>query len=362
MSENKKLKGTWVQRFFIIVLGLILGVLLFWLLGFLTDDIGSLRGPDFQQVRARHVDAALDEKLKSLNETLDGLKKNINNRREQQDILKKSTDSLQNTINQLLSIEKQNIEKNLTLSGQQQQILSQSQTMFMENQNKYQDLNEEVFDLTEQQQQLEKERDSVSAQILTQENSARQEYNQLQSRHRLRVAALKLGVMIPLFLISAWFFIKKRSGTFWPIVYAVFIAAFVRISMIVHEYFPREYFKYIALLVIIGIVLKLLICLIKTIVSPKEDKILKRHQEAYDKNICPSCNKPIRIGPLRYIVNRKKASLVLAGQVEKAPKQEIYTCPKCGTQLYEKCSNCSDIRHSLLPFCEHCGNEKTDWM
>jgi len=362
MSENKKLKGTWVQRFFIIVLGLILGVLLFWLLGFLTDDIGSLRGPDFQQVRARHVDAALDEKLKSLDETLDSLEKNINNRREQQNILQKSTNSLQNTIKQLLDIEKLNIEKNQALSGQQQQILSQSQTMFMENQNKYQDINKEIFDLTEQQQQLRKERDSISAQIGIQEKSARQEYSQLQKRHRLKVAALKLGIMIPLFLISAWFFVKKRSGTFWPIVYAVFIAAFIRITMIVHEYFPREYFKYIALLVVLGIVLKLLICLIKTIISPKEDRILKQYQEAYDKNICPGCSKPIRIGPLRYIVNRKKASLVLAGQVEKAPKQEIYTCPTCGTQLYEKCSSCSDIRHSLLPFCEHCGNEKTDWI
>ena len=66
MSENKKLKGTGVQRFFIIVLALILGVLLFWLLDFLTDDIGSIRGPDFQRVRARHVDASLDEKLKTL--------------------------------------------------------------------------------------------------------------------------------------------------------------------------------------------------------------------------------------------------------------------------------------------------------
>ncbi len=362
MSENKKLKGTWVQRFFIIVLGVILGVLLFWLLSFLTDDIGSIRGPDKGQVRARHVDAALDEKLKSLNETLNDVKRNISNRREQQEILKTSTDSLQNTINQLLSIEKLNIEKNRTLSDDQQQILSQTQTMFMENQNEYQDLNKEVFDLTEQQYQLEKERDSISTQIRTQEVPAQEEYDLLESRHRWKVAALKLAVMIPLFLISAWFFIKKRSGTFAPIVYAVFIAAFVRISMIVDEYFPRKYFKYIALLVVLGIVLKLLICLIKTIISPKEDRILKQRQEAYDKNICPSCNKPIRIGPLRYIVSRKKASLVLAGQAGQAPKQEIYTCPTCGTQLYEKCSNCSDIRHSLLPFCEHCGNEKTDWM
>ncbi|MHC4105255.1 MAG: double zinc ribbon domain-containing protein, partial [Planctomycetota bacterium] len=44
-----------------------------------------------------------------------------------------------------------------------------------------------------------------------------------------------------------------------------------------------------------------------------------------------------------------------------ASEQQLYTCPACGTELYEKCDKCSDIRHSLLPFCEHCGNEKANW-
>jgi predicted RNA-binding Zn-ribbon protein involved in translation (DUF1610 family) len=359
MSENKKLKGPWVQRLGIIFLSLILGVLWFWLLGFLTKDIGSLRGPDFSKVQADYIDAEFVRKQNSLKENLDVIKNNIRNKREQQVILKDSTNSLQNTINQLLSIQKQNIERNLTLSDEQQQALVESQALFLENQKQYLALNTEIAGLTSQQHQFERELASVSGQINKQRTSARNEYNKLMSKHRLKVAALKLAVIVPIFLISAWFFIKKRSGMFGPIIYTTFIAVFIRISLVVYEYFPRRYFKYIALLVIIAVVLRLLLYLLKRIAAPQKDWILKHHQETYDKGICPICGKPIRIGPLRYAIGHKRRGLVLAGQGGQACKQELYTCPSCGTELYEKCAKCGDIRHSLLPFCEHCGNEKT---
>ncbi len=361
MSENKKLKGPWVQRLGIIFLSLILAVLLFWLLGFLTKDIGSLRGPDFSKVQANYVDAELVRKQKSLKESLDAIRKNIRNKQEQQGILKDSTNNLQNTINQLLSIQKQNIERNLNLSAEQEQTLAESQTLFLEKQKQYLALNKEIAEQTSQQRQLDEELASVSGQIDKQRTSARNEYNKLMSKHRLKVAALKLAVIVPIFLISAWFFTKKRSGMFGPIIYAAFIAAFIRISLVVYEYFPRRYFKYIALLVIIAVVLRLLLYLLKRIAAPKKDWILKHHQEAYDKSICSICGKPIRIGPLRYAIGHKRRGLVLAGQGGQACKLELYTCPSCGTELYEKCAKCGDIRHSLLPFCEHCGNEKTDW-
>ena len=97
------------------------------------------------------------------------------------------------------------------------------------------------------------------------------------AKHRWKVAALKLAVLVPIFLIAAWFFTKKRAGVYWPMVYAAFIAVFIQISLVAHEYFPRKYFKYIALLVIIGIVLKLLVHLIKRIISPKKDLLIKQY-------------------------------------------------------------------------------------
>lgn len=361
MSDNKKFKGPWAQRFFIILLSVILGVLFFWLLGFVTKDIGSLRGPDFWKVQAKYVDAELVEKQKSLKESLAVIKEDIGNKQQDQRILKNSTDNLQKTIKQLLSIQKLNIERNIPLPEQQQQILVDSQTTFLENQKKYQALNKQIAELTKQQHQLEKELASVSKEIESQRALAGEEYNGLMAKHRWKVAALKLAVMVPIFLIAAWFFIKKRSGTYWPIVYAAFIAVFVRILLVAHEYFPKKYFKYILLLVIIAIALRLLVYLIKRIVSPKKDWILKQYQEAYDKGVCPICGKPVRIGPLRYAVGGKRRGLILASQGMEASKQEVYICPSCGTELYQRCDKCNDIRHSLLPFCEHCGNEKTNW-
>ena len=361
MSEKKKFKGPWIQQAFIVLLGVVLAVLLYWLLGFITKDIGSLRGPDFSKVQAKYVNAQLRENQKSLQEKLATLNKQIGNKRGRQNILEKGTRSLQTTINQLLSIQKLNIERNLTLPEQQQKVLVDSQTMFLDNQKEFQVLNKEIGELTKQQDQLKEELDAVSEQIQSQRNLARTEYNELMTKHRWKLAALKLAVMIPIFLITAWFFTKKRTGAFWPIVYAAFIAAFVRISLVVHEYFPRKYFKYIALAVIIAIVLRLLVYVIKRIVSPKKDWILKQYQEAYDKNVCPICGKPIRTGPLRYAVGDKRKGLfLLVGQGTEAAKQQPYTCPSCGTELYGKCDKCSNIRHSLLPFCEHCGNEKPD--
>ncbi len=361
MSDNKKNKGTWAQRFFVIFLSLVAGILLFWSLGFITEDIGSLRGPDFSEVRAKYVNADLLEKQKSLKENLKDILRNIQNQQEQRKILKDGTDNLQNTINQLLSIQKQSIEKNLDFPPENQQTLNESQKLFLENQKQYQALNKQFTELAGQQHKLEGELASVSGQIDEQNNLALKEFDGLMTRHRWKVAALKLAFMVPIFLVAAWFFLKKRSGTYGPIAYAAFIAAFVRISFIVHEYFPKRYFKYIAISVIIAIVLRLLVYLIKRVVSPKKDLLIKQRQEAYDRNICPICSKPLRIGPLRYGIRGKSSRLLFAGQVTEAVKQHLYTCPSCGTQLYEKCDKCSDIRHSLLPFCEHCGNEKANW-
>jgi hypothetical protein len=360
MSENKKFKGPWIQRAAIVFLGLILGVLLYWLLGFITRDIGSLRGPDFSNVQQKHVDAQLTKKQEDLKENVDRIKEKIRNKKEQQSILNNSTNSLQNTINQFLAIQKQSIERGLDFSEENQRNLDESQKVFLHNQAQYQSLNTEIADLTGQQRQLEKELVSVSKQVRAQRDLANIEYRGLMTRHRWKLAALKLAVLIPIFLITAWFFIKKRTGTYWPIVYAAFIAAFVRISLVVHEYFPKKYFKYIALFVIIAIILRLLVYLIKRIVSPKKDWILKQYQEAYDKALCPICSKPIRTGLLRYMAGHKRKGFILTGQGPEAAKQQPYTCPSCGTELYAKCDTCSGIRHTLLPFCEHCGSEKKD--
>ena len=361
MARTKAPDAPWMQRLAVVVLSAIFGVLWFWLLGFVTKDIGSLPGPGFAAVQARYLDAGLAARQTSLTENLKGIEDTIANKRQQQDILKSSADSLQNTLNQLLSIQRQNQERGVTLPAEQQQALLESQTSFLENQKQYLALNQEIAELASRQHELRKELASVSTEIDRQNASARNEHDRMMGRHRLKIAALKLTVMVPVFLISTWLLTRKRSGLFGPVVYAAFVAVFIRISLIVHEYFPRRYFKYIALAVIIAIVLRLLIYLLKRIASPKKDWIRKRHQEAYDKGICPVCGKPIRVGGAGSAAGRRRKGAAPAGQGTDACKPQAYTCPSCGTALYGPCAQCSDIRHLLLPFCEHCGSEKPDW-
>jgi predicted RNA-binding Zn-ribbon protein involved in translation (DUF1610 family) len=153
---------------------------------------------------------------------------------------------------------------------------------------------------------------------------------------------------------------KFRTGAYWPLVWAAFLAVFVKIALVAHEYFPSKYFKYIALLVVIGIVVRFLVYLIRMIVAPKKDLLIKQYQQHYDKCICPVCSKPIRTGPLRYIGGLHRKARVLAGQGAPSVEQEAYTCPSCGTNLYDKCDKCGGIRHALLPYCEHCGSQKAE--
>ena len=41
-------------------------------------------------------------------------------------------------------------------------------------------------------------------------------------------------------------------------------------------------------------------------------------------------------------------------------QDEPYSCPSCGTTLFEDCRQCGHSRHSLLPHCSHCGEGSED--
>jgi predicted RNA-binding Zn-ribbon protein involved in translation (DUF1610 family) len=358
MEATRKAKGSWGVRFFIVLLGLALGVLFFWLLSFVESDIGTIKEPDWNKIRSRYVTDELDQQQKSLSKEVESLKRKIWTQTEQQRLLEGSTDSLQNTINQLLSIQKESLAKNVEFSEKSKQTLQESQAAFLENQQKYQAYNKEIAELTQQQRAKEDTLATIEETIDTKEHDAKKEYNKLYGKHRLKVAILKLAFLVPVFLVVSFVFMKYRTSAYWSLVWAGFIATFIKIVFVVHEYFPAEYFKYVALLVIIAIVLRILIYLIRLIVAPKRDLLIKQYQQHYDKCICPICSKPIRTGPLRFIGGFGKKAQALAGQTANIT-QQVYSCPSCGEELYGKCDKCGNIRHMLLPYCEHCGVEKS---
>ncbi len=88
----------------------------------------------------------------------------------------------------------------------------------------------------------------------------------------------------------------------------------------------------------------------------------KQYRQAYERFLCPVCEYPIRTGPRKYLywTRRTVHKTALTGTSSSAPDVDaLYTCPACGTCLFEKCVSCESICHSLLPNCEHCGAERT---
>ncbi|MHC4525491.1 MAG: hypothetical protein ACYSU8_08155, partial [Planctomycetota bacterium] len=281
----------------------------------------------------------------------------IESLREQQRMLGNSTNSLQKTMNQLLSIQQQYIEKGQELPIENVKTLQESQAAFLDNQKKDQQFTQDISGLVQLRQQKEDELTAVSEKIKILEEDAREKQDKLWGKYRMKVAVLKLSFLVPVFLVVSFLFIKYRTSAYWPLVWSTFIASFIKIALVAHKYFPTNYFKYIALMVVIAIVLRLLVYLIRLIVAPKKDLLVKQYQQFYDKHLCPVCTKPIKTGPLRY-AGWKKKTTVIAPQGTEIDKQQVYTCPSCGTNLYEKCGSCGKIRHTLLPYCEHCGAEK----
>ena len=357
MEPKQKAKGSWGVRFFIVVLGIILGVLFFWLLDFIEGDIGRIQEPRWETVRQEFVSQIVDDNRNQIQKEVSQLNRRIDSLKEQRQILDSSTNSLQKTMNQLLSIQKQYIDKNQEFPADNVNTLKESQTEFLANQKQDQQYAQDIAALIQQRQQKEDELKESSEKIKALEEDAREKYNKLWEKYRFKVAVLKLSFLVPVFLVVSFLFMKYRTSAYWPLVWAGFIAAFIKIAMVAHKYFPSEYFKYIALLVIIAIVLRILVYLIRLIVAPKKDLLIKQYQQYYDKHLCPVCTKPIKVGPLRFAGKKKKAAVLLP-QGTDVDKQQPYTCPSCGTNLYDKCGSCGNIRHMLLPYCEHCGTEK----
>ena len=107
-------------------------------------------------------------------------------------------------------------------------------------------------------------------------------------------------------------------------------------------------------LVLLLAVAKLLIYFIRVVAFPKARWLTRQYREAYERFLCPICEYPIRTGPRRFLYwTRRTVNKI--GLPADAAKDEAYTCPTCGTTLFDACPACQGIRHSLLPHCRHCG-------
>ncbi len=359
MTINAKSKGTWYHRFAIRLFTLALAVLIFWILGFFVNDIRSIRGPDYSSIELKHLDKDLVAKRSALEKQIADLSLLIENQTEKQRVLGDSSRNLQQTINQLIELQKLGIQKSVTFSENEQANFTDSLKLFLDNQKKYQELSQTVSDLLEQKQALIQEKKQVDQYLEQQQQPARNEFHRLSQKHRLKLAMLQLAILLPILVVAAGLIILKRSSIYFPLSLAFGVSTLIKVSLVVHEYFPSKYFKYILIGVLLMVVARLLIYFIRTIAFPKTQWLIKQYREAYERFLCPVCEYPIHIGPRRFMFwTRRTVNKIVIPQGGCNEQNEVYTCPSCGSSLFEECPVCQKIRHTMLPNCSHCGAEK----
>lgn len=353
-------KGPWVNRVLIYFFSTILTLLLVWLLGFVQRDINKMSGPEYKEIEKQYLDQAVLDRLDQIRKEESQLTTQIENKKEVQTILGTSTNNSQQTMNQLLEMHKHNLEQGVKPTEAEQNALAESERIFLENQQKFQEINQSIARLTEQLRTTQQAIRTTEESLKEKRKPAEDEYQEATKRHGIKIASLKLIILIPLLLASGWFAIRFRSTAYAPIANAAFIASLWRIFLVMHEHFPRDFFKYIAIGAAILIVLIFLIHLIRTIVSPNKDWLVKQYKESYARHLCPICSYPILRGPMKYMVWTAKGpkSQGWIKENESGMEDKPYVCPSCGMSLYESCSECQAIRPSLLPYCQSCGKEK----
>lgn len=352
-------KAPWAQRFAVVLFTALAGILVFWLVGFVVDDIGQLKGPELSDVEKRELDPKLVAQAQAIAKEIDAITVAIDDQKSRQALLRDSTASSQQTMNQLLELQKQNAQNNVKPTAAERDVLAKSQSLFIANQARYQALNEDIARRTEEQRRLHERKNGVEARLDAQRERASEKFQVLHRRHRLRVAGLQLLFLIPLLLLAVYLVMRWRTTVYARLVYVSAIAILVKVIEVVHENFPTRYFKYVLLVAALAVVVRVLIYLIRATTSPKMASLLKQYREAYERFLCPICEFPIRRGPLKYRFwdRRSIRKQPASGLTTDAP-DEPYVCPSCGSSLFEVCSKCSGVRHSLLLFCDRCGNEK----
>lgn len=359
MHTKQKPKGPWINRFATRLFSVVLAVLIFWFLGFLVQDIKSIKGPQYDAIAKRHVDQSLVKRSGTLERQIADLDRKIGNRKEEQRIVGDSSQNLQRTINQLIELQKLSIQKDITLSESEQKNLAVSLNHFLESQKEYQELNTNISQLMAEKRGMEDKKRDVDHRLDQQRKPAREEYNRLNKRHRLKLAGLQLVIMLPLLVAGAILIIKKRVSIYYPLFLAFGGATLVKVTLVMHEYFPKRYFKYIVIIVLLLAVARLLIHFIKVVAFPKARWLTKQYREAYERFLCPICEYPIRTGPRKFLFwTRRTVSKIALPKASPNDESESYACPACGTVLFEECSECQNSRHSLLPHCQHCNAEK----
>lgn len=359
MNNQKTRKGPLSHRVILWGFSALLSLLLIWLLGFVLSDIGKIEGPKRSELEDEYVDPVIRSERDRLTREENQLQERIRHLRENQELLQTSARTSQETLNQMLELQRRNAENDIAPTEADRQTIEESQELFLENQKLFEEANQQIAELNEQVRAIEQQREELKRQIDEQMAVANERFNELYFDHRFKIASLRMAFLIPLVALFAWLSFRWRQSPYIPLINAALFATLARTFFVMFEHFPREFFKYIAIVTLIVVVVAFLVYRIRLALKPLPGWLIQQYKDAYSRKQCPVCSYPIQQGPLKFALWTKRGPMPIRAGGEAAPEDfKPYTCPSCGTALYEHCSSCEAVRHSLLPFCDSCGAEK----
>ncbi|NMA42824.1 MAG: hypothetical protein GX946_05520 [Oligosphaeraceae bacterium] len=353
MKEKAPVKGLWLHRFAVNAFTVFLILLFYWSMNFFLQDIRAIPGPDVNKLEQELMGQPLAQKLSGVKRDIDDIDFQMKTLRERQATLhKSSTDLLR-----VLELKKVDTSRLQLLRDSSDPHIIKAYQEFLEIQEKIQQCNRQLESYAEQNYNLKREARELEQELEPQKEELAQTVKHLQKRHRLRIAFYQFLLVLPLLGLSLYFLINKRQSKYSRIFWASAIATLAKTAVLMHEYFPTRYSKYVFMVAMILIVAKLLIYFMQQISNPKTSALIKQFRQAYEVFLCPICEYPIRTGPRKYMYwNRSsiRKHLVFSQPGE---QEEAYVCPCCGSNIFQKCQNCGNVRASMLPHCRHCGDE-----
>lgn len=362
-SAHPSRRGPVGHRFLVLVFSLGVSILAFWLLGYVLRDIDRIPGPSYETMVTESLPTELVDQqqlLAAQRQENDIRNKEVSKRR---DLLRQAVENSQQTIGQLLELQRLSIEKDASLSEDQQTALAENLQSFLDRQQQSQTLSEELVGLETTSQTIEEQSRTLTQKLRIAKIPLDDKYDVAQQAYQWKLAAMKLGLLLPLVLLSGAMFWKMAGGSYAPLLYAFGVALIGRVLLVMHEHFPAIYFRYLLIGTALCVAIWVLVKLLRAVSNPSQDWLNKQSREAYSAFLCPNCEYPIRRGPMKFTAWTRRALRKRIQTVSAQDSEEgdvPYTCPCCASRLFEECGHCGKTRASLLPACDKCGDVKSE--
>ena len=322
----------------------------------MLNDIGDLPGPNYNAIQQRNIPEEKQSTANELSDQLTEIEKQIKRQQEIQKNLQQSMINSETALTKIADLQRLSLERGGKPSEVDQQAMENARSRFYAAQDDFESANESIASLNSERHQLNQSIAAINKELRQFQDKAQTEFNIEQRSHDLKVASLKLALVVPLLLLSAWRVRKKRGSIYQPFNWAALVSTFWMVWLVMWDHFPRDFFKYIAILATIGILAAFLAWAIRSSARPRKATLLNRHREAYQNHRCPACDFPILRGAFQQAVWTKRGPK-LHGEAPSQTESSRYTCPSCGEALFDQCGDCGEVTQTLLPYCSACGRE-----